>query len=100
MIEVQALCKSFSSGGGPSVTAAENITFTARPGEIFGLLGPNGAGKTTILRILCTVLQPTSGTARVAGFDVVTQAAEVRHHIGFLSANTGVYDRMTARELV
>lgn len=100
MIEVTSLCKSFQNAGGQPVIAAENITFTARPGEIFGLLGPNGAGKTTTLRILCTVLKPTSGTARVAGFDVVSQAAEVRHHIGFLSANTGVYDRMTAIEMV
>jgi sodium transport system ATP-binding protein len=100
MIEVSSLCKSFPNAGGQSVIAADNITFTARPGEIFGLLGPNGAGKTTTLRILCTVLKPTSGSARVAGFDVVSQAAQVRHHIGFLSANTGVYDRMTAREMV
>ena len=97
MIEVAALCKSFSHAGGQAAVAAENVTFTARPGEIFGLLGPNGAGKTTTLRILCTVLKPTSGSARVAGFDVATQAAEVRRHIGFLSANTGVYDRMSAR---
>jgi sodium transport system ATP-binding protein len=99
MIEVTGLGKSFRSPAGP-VTAVEGVTFTAKPGEIFGLLGPNGAGKTTTLRILCTVLRPTAGTAKVAGFDVVTQAAEVRRHVGFLSANTGVYDRMTAREMV
>src|SRR5262249_45860002 len=69
-------------------------------GEIFGLLGPNGAGKTTTMRILCTVLRPSGGTARVAGFDVATQAGDVRKHIGFLSANTAVYDRMSAWELV
>jgi sodium transport system ATP-binding protein len=64
------------------------------------LLGPNGAGKTTTMRILCTVLRPTGGVARVAGFDVLTQASEVRQHIGFMSANTAIYDRMTAWELV
>ena len=70
------------------------------PGQIYGLLGPNGAGKTTALRILSTVLQPTAGTATVNGYDVVTQAALVRRQIGFVSANTGIYDRMTAWELV
>ncbi len=70
------------------------------PGEIFGLLGPNGAGKTTALRILSTVLEPTSGTVKIAGYDVTTEPAMVRHQIGFMSANTAVYDRMTAWEMV
>src|SRR4029079_17567180 len=76
------------------------VSFTARPGEIFGLLGPNGAGKTTILRMLSTVLTPTSGTARICGYDVATQAAIVRQKIGFVSTNTAMYDRMTAQEMV
>src|SRR5262245_57057306 len=80
--------------------AVDAVRFTVRPGEVFGLLGPNGAGKTTTLRMLCTVLKPSAGSATVAGFDVVAQASEVRHHVGFLSANTGVYDRMTAWEMV
>lgn len=99
MIEVRDLCKTFPTPGGVK-TAVEDIRFTVNPGEVFGLLGPNGAGKTTTLRMLCTVLKPTDGTASVAGFDVVTQASEVRRHVGFLSANTGVYDRMTALEMV
>jgi sodium transport system ATP-binding protein len=78
----------------------DDLNFTVRPGEIFGLLGPNGAGKTTTLRMLCTVLKPTAGFATVAGYDIVTQPALVRRSIGFLSANTGVYDRMTAWEMV
>jgi len=100
MIEVTGLCKSFRDASGRPIPAVDGVSFSARPGEILGLLGPNGAGKTTALRILCTLLKPTSGKASVAGFDVVTQADEVRRHVGFLSANTGVYDRMTAYEMV
>ena len=99
MIEVRDLSKSFRGPDGP-VIAVDALRFTGRPGEVFGLLGPNGAGKTTTLRMLCTVLKPTGGSATVAGFDVETQASEVRRHVGFLSANTGVYDRMTAWEMV
>src|SRR5438874_565581 len=73
---------------------------TAHPGELFGLPGPNGAGKTTTMRILCTVLRPTGGRALVAGYDVATQPSQVRQNIGFLSANTAIYDRMSAWELV
>lgn len=81
-------------------TALDRVSFSVQPGEIFGLLGPNGAGKTTCLRILSTVLRPTSGTALIAGYDVATQPAEVRARIGFMSNNTGIYDRMTAYEMV
>ena len=63
-------------------------------------MGPNGAGKTTVLRILSTVLRPTAGTATVNGYDVVTQPSQVRRQIGFMSANTAVYDRMTGWEMV
>jgi sodium transport system ATP-binding protein len=100
MIQVTGLTKSFRDLRRGVVHAVDHMTFEARPGEIFGLLGPNGAGKTTAMRILCTVLKPTGGTARVAGFDVVTQAAQVRRHIGFMSANTAIYDRMSAWELI
>src|SRR5207245_5931277 len=100
MIHVNNLVKSFHDLRRSQVLAVDHISFEARPGEVFGLLGPNGAGKTTAMRILCTVLKPTSGTASIAGFDVVAQASEVRRNIGFLSMNTGIYDRMTAWELV
>jgi sodium transport system ATP-binding protein len=100
MIHVENLTKSFRDLRRGQVWAVDQISFEARPGEVFGLLGPNGAGKTTAMRILCTVLKPTGGTARVAGYDVMTQASEVRRHIGFLSANTAIYDRMSAWELV
>ena len=78
----------------------DHVSFSIGKGEIFGLLGPNGAGKTTVLRILSTVLAPTSGTATVAGYDVATDPASVRRNIGFVSNNTAIYDRMTAWELV
>ena len=99
-IRVTGLMKSFRDLRRGLVHAVDGVTFEARPGEIFGLLGPNGAGKTTAMRILCTVLRPTGGEAIVAGFDVATQPAMVRQHIGFMSANTALYDRMSAWELV
>jgi sodium transport system ATP-binding protein len=77
-----------------------DVSFECHPGAIFGLLGPNGAGKTTTLRILSTVLRPTGGRATVAGFDVSTMPEAVRANIGYMSASTGIYDRMTAWELV
>src|SRR3954470_24251024 len=100
MIEVRDLSKWFRGASGQRVAAVDAVRFSVHPGEVFGLLGPNGAGKTTTLRMLCTVLRPTAGRASVAGFDVQTQAAAVRRHVGFLSANTGVYDRMTPQEMV
>jgi sodium transport system ATP-binding protein len=100
MIQVENLTKSFRDLRRGLVHAVTGITFEAHAGEVFGLLGPNGAGKTTAMRLLCTVLRPTSGTARVAGYDIVNQAAEVRRHIGFMSMNTAIYDRMSAWEMV
>ncbi len=100
LIEVENLTKSFRDLRRGQVLAVDRVSFEARAGEVFGLLGPNGAGKTTTMRILCTVLRPTGGSARVAGFDVLTQASQVRQNIGFLSANTAIYDRMSAWELV
>ncbi len=100
MIHVENLTKSFRDLRRGQVRAVDGVSFEARPGEVFGLLGPNGAGKTTTMRILCTVLRPTSGTATLAGFDVFTEPEKVRQHIGFLSANTAIYDRMTAWEMV
>lgn len=100
MIELDGLTKNFIGPDGQTVAAVEDLTFQVSPGEVFGLLGPNGAGKTTTLRMLCTVLKPSAGFATIAGYDVATQPAEVRKVIGFLSANTGVYDRMSAKEMV
>jgi sodium transport system ATP-binding protein len=100
MIQVENLTKSFRDLRRGLVHAVDHVSFTAHPGEIFGLLGANGAGKTTTMRILCTVLRPTGGRAIVAGYDVATQPSQVRQNIGFLSANTAIYDRMSALELV
>jgi sodium transport system ATP-binding protein len=100
MIYVRELTKSYSDFQRGQFYALRGISFDAGAGEIFGLLGPNGAGKTTALRILSTVLRPTSGIATINGYDVVSQPAQVRHQIGFVSANTAVYDRMTAYEMV
>ena len=100
MIQVENLTKSFRDLRRGLVSAVDHVSFTAHPGEIFGLLGANGAGKTTTMRILCTVLRPTGGRALVAGYDVATQPSQVRQNIGFLSANTAIYDRMSAWELV
>src|SRR5687767_12425512 len=100
MIHVRELTKSYADLRRGQFVALAGITFDALAGQIYGLLGPNGAGKTSALRILSTVLRPTSGTATVNGYDVLTQPALVRHQIGFVSANTAVYDRMTAWEMV
>ena len=80
--------------------AVDAVDLEIEQGEIYGFLGPNGAGKSTTVRVLCTLLAPTSGRAVVAGYDVATQPGLVRQHIGFMSANTAVYDRMTAWEMV
>lgn len=100
MIHVQHLTKTYEDLRRGRFHAVDGVTFTVRAGEIFGLLGPNGAGKTTVLRMLSTVLTPTSGIATVAGYDVVHDAAEVRRQIGFVSNSTAIYDRMTAWEMV
>lgn len=100
MIHVQHLTKTYEDLQRGRFVAVDGISFSVRKGEIFGLLGPNGAGKTTVLRILSTVLEPTEGIATVAGYDVVRDSAQVRRHIGFVSNNTAIYDRMTAWEMV
>jgi sodium transport system ATP-binding protein len=97
-IAAQGLTKVFHDSRVGNVVAAGDITFTCFHGEVFGLLGPNGAGKSTTLRMLSTVLRPTSGTATVAGHDIIREPLEVRRSIGYLSSSTGLYGRLTARE--
>ena len=80
------------------LTAVEGVSLEVWPGELFGLLGPNGAGKTTMHRMLTTALAPTTGTARVAGFDVVREAQPVRYLIGVVFQDPALDDRLTARQ--
>jgi sodium transport system ATP-binding protein len=100
MIEARSLTKLFQDKKRGTIRAVDGVSFICRPGQIYGLLGANGAGKTTTLRLLATLLQPTSGGATVAGFDVCTQPEKVRANIGFLATSTALYGRLTARETI
>src|SRR5947208_10806032 len=97
-VSVRSLSKFFYDEARGEVRAVDGIDFACRAGEIFGLLGANGAGKTTTLRMLSTVLAPTSGTARVMGHDVALEPATVRRNIGFYSSSTALYPRLKTRE--
>jgi sodium transport system ATP-binding protein len=100
MIQAKTLCKLFKDKKRGTVRAVDGVTFECKAGEVFGLLGPNGAGKTTTLRMLSTSLKPSSGTAVIDGIDVAKEPEKVRSRIGFLSGNTGLYGRLSAREMV
>jgi sodium transport system ATP-binding protein len=115
MLEVKEISKSFrerekkvrgiigilqSFRRGKEFFAVDNVSFSVNPGQILGLLGSNGAGKTTLLRMLSTALKPSRGTASLMGIDLVKNPLEVRKRIGFLSDNTGLYGRLTAREMI
>jgi ABC-2 type transport system ATP-binding protein len=94
-IEARELTRRFGA-----FTAVDSITFEVRSGEVFGFLGANGAGKTTAIRMLIGLLAPSSGEARVAGFDVLSQSDEVRRRIGYMSQRFSLYDDLTVRENV
>ena len=101
MIVAEGLTKIFQDPrAGGEFRAVDGVSFTCEPGRIFGLLGPNGAGKTTTLRMLSTTLVPTSGSATVDGVDVVKEPAKARSRLGFLTGTTGIYERLTPREMV
>lgn len=100
MIEARHLTKNFQDKKRGVIKAVDDVSFTCRPGQIYGLLGANGAGKTTALRLLATLLQPTSGAATVAGCDIAAEAEKVRANVGFLAASTALYGRLTAREMI
>jgi ABC-2 type transport system ATP-binding protein len=93
------LSRSFGSGDS-IVHAVDGIDLEVRPGEIFGFLGPNGAGKSTTVRMLTTLLKPTAGTARIAGYDVVREADKVRRSIGVALQDAAIHPLMTGRELL
>ncbi|HHV30595.1 MAG TPA: ATP-binding cassette domain-containing protein [Clostridium sp.] len=94
MIKIHCLSKHFGN-----IAAVCGISFEVKKGEVFGLLGENGAGKTTTLRMLATMLRPTSGTATMAGWDIAKEPQKVRSSIGILfGGETGLYDRLTCEE--
>lgn len=104
-IELEELRRVFSPTVGTirrrkrEVVAVDGISFEIEPGEVFGLLGPNGAGKTTTVKMLTTLLIPTSGTARILGHDIVSEAEEVRPRIGFIfGGERGLYWRLSGRD--
>jgi sodium transport system ATP-binding protein len=100
MIEARNLTKVFHDKKRGEIRAVDDVSFTCRPGRIYGLLGANGAGKTTTLRLLATLLRPTAGSATVAGFDTVAEPERVRASVGFLATSTALYGRLTARETI
>ena len=93
VVRTHALRKEFGN-----LVAVDGLDLEISRGEVFGMLGPNGSGKTTTIRMLCGLLLPTSGTAEVAGFDVATQAEQVRRRIGYMSQRYGLYDELTVAE--
>ena len=100
MVEAKNLTKIFKDKKRGEIRAVDGVSFVCKQGEVYGLLGPNGAGKTTTLRMLSTAIRPSSGTAIIEGADVVKEPQRVRSVIGFLSGSTGLYGRLTAREMV
>jgi ABC-2 type transport system ATP-binding protein len=95
MIEIQGLVRRYGE-----VEAVSGLTLAIPGGQVFGLLGPNGAGKSTTLRILATLIRPTSGTVRIGGFDVATQPDEVRRIIGYVPEGADLYDSLTGMEFL
>ena len=92
-IEIDGLTKRFGH-----FTAVDGVTFSVENGEIFGFLGPNGSGKSTIIRMLCGLLLPTAGTARVAGYDILKEIDQIRQNIGYMSQQFSLYQDLTVRE--
>jgi ABC-type multidrug transport system ATPase subunit len=100
MVRVEGLTKIFPNPDGSEKTAVDRVTFEVEPGEIYGLLGPNGAGKTTTLRMISGLLRPSDGRVFIDGTDVTDQPEAVKCWIGYLTANTGLYARLTPVELL
>ena len=92
MIQTENLTKSFGDH-----LAVDRLTLDIGEGEVFGFLGPNGAGKTTTIRMLTSLIAPTAGRARVAGYEVGRDDDQIRRHVGILTETPGMYDRLSAR---
>lgn len=97
---IENLCKTFHDSQRGEIKAVNNLSFETNTGEIFGLLGPNGAGKTTTLRMVSTLMKPTSGRVLVNGYDTQKEPDMVRKSIGYMSTTTALYPRLTARETI
>src|SRR6266567_766940 len=93
MIEVERLTKRFGT-----VTAVDHVSFSVGKGSIFGFLGPNGSGKTTVIRMLCGILEPSDGTGRIGGHDIVRDAEPIKEMIGYMSQKFSLYDELTVNE--
>ncbi len=99
MISVHSLCKRFQSDG-RAIQAVDQVSFTVMAGEVYGLLGPNGAGKTTTMRMILGLVKPDSGHAQIDGFRSDRDPDEIKRRVGFVSASAGVYQWLTAREIL
>ena len=93
VLDVQGLTKKFNQ-----FTAVDHVTFSVQPGEVIGYLGPNGSGKTTTIRMLCGLLTPTEGTAKILGLDVIKDDEAIKPHIGYMSQKFSLYDELTVLE--
>src|SRR3954471_14385845 len=93
MIECENLTRRFGH-----FTAVDHVSFKVAKGAIFGFLGPNGSGKSTVIRMLCGLLEPSDGSARIAGFDVAKQTDEIKNLIGYMSQKFSLYDELTVYE--
>src|SRR5437016_1899270 len=93
MIEVEGLTKRFGT-----FTAVDHVSFSVGKGSIFGFLGPNGSGKTTVIRMLCGILEPSGGEAKIGGIDVVHDTERIKGTIGYMSQKFSLYDELTVNE--
>lgn len=100
MIRIEGLSKEFPTPDGSMKLAVDGVSFEVHAGEVYGLLGPNGAGKTTTLRMISGLLRPTAGRVFIDNVDVTDEPETVKRHIGYLTANTGLYVRLSVREFL
>src|SRR4030088_3600667 len=95
--EAMIVCENLTRRFG-HFTAVDHVSFSVEKGSIFGFLGPNGSGKSTVIRMLCGILEPTEGTARIAGHDIIREGETIKEMIGYISQKFSLYDELTANE--